>query len=232
MSPLGARTSNLGGPHVCQDRYVHEDWRSAEGEPWGYLRETAALALKAGPDRDTGLHRTGLEDYLRVIFPEISDWVHDRPCGFVGSTGKASRARPDYLSNELKLIVEFDGLQHYTTPDRIETDLKRTEFYRGAGFKVVRIPYFIQLTNAAVRKLFGVDVDQPLFDGRFASLGPKRTNSPAFLCPAGIRRMAREFVAFPEQYEVNLAALRAADQYDRTEWRLLAAEYNRLSPLA
>ena len=44
--------------------------------------------------------------------------------------------------------------------------------------------------------------------------------------------MAREFVAFPEQYEVNLAALRAADQYDRTEWRLLAAEYNRLSPLA
>ncbi|WP_447948834.1 DUF559 domain-containing protein [Microbacterium aurum] len=132
---------------------MHEDWRSAEGEPWGYLRETAALALKAGPDRDTGLHRTGLEDYLRVIFPEISDWVHDRPCGFVGSTGKASRARPDYLSNELKLIVEFDGLQHYTTPDRIETDLKRTEFYRGAGFKVVRIPYFIQLTNAAVRKL-------------------------------------------------------------------------------
>jgi hypothetical protein len=37
---------------------------------WGFLRETSELAKKAGKDKDTGLHRTGLEDYLKVIFPQ------------------------------------------------------------------------------------------------------------------------------------------------------------------
>lgn len=37
---------------------------------WGFLRETSELATKAGKDKDTGLHRTGLDDYLKVIFPD------------------------------------------------------------------------------------------------------------------------------------------------------------------
>jgi len=38
------------------------------GKNWGFLRETEAMAKKAGIDKDTGLHRTGLEVYLKVIF--------------------------------------------------------------------------------------------------------------------------------------------------------------------
>jgi hypothetical protein len=41
---------------------------------WGFLRETDALAKKAGIDKDTGLRRTGLDVYLKVIYPEIYDW--------------------------------------------------------------------------------------------------------------------------------------------------------------
>ena len=40
---------------------------------WGFLRETTALANKAGIDKATGLHRTGLEKYLKVIFPQTND---------------------------------------------------------------------------------------------------------------------------------------------------------------
>lgn len=36
------------------------------------------------------------------------------------------------------------------------------------------------------------------------SLGLKGKNSPAYLCYEGIKRMAKEFKQFPEQYEVNL----------------------------
>ena len=50
---------------------------------WGFLRETDALAKKAGIDKDTGLRRTGLEDYLKVIFPKIDDWIHDKALGMV-----------------------------------------------------------------------------------------------------------------------------------------------------
>lgn len=45
---------------------------------WGFLRETTEQAKKAGIDKDTGLHRTGLDEYLKAIFPDVSDWVHDK----------------------------------------------------------------------------------------------------------------------------------------------------------
>ena len=53
---------------------------------WGFLRETNIQAHKAGKDRDTGLHRTGLEDYLKVIFPDVVDWIHDKSLGIVNDT--------------------------------------------------------------------------------------------------------------------------------------------------
>ncbi len=60
---------------------------------WGFLRETRAMAEKAGIDKDTGLHRTGLEDYLKVIYPNVKDWIHDKTLGNIN--GVLYRSRPD-----------------------------------------------------------------------------------------------------------------------------------------
>ena len=125
---------------------------------WGFLRENGASARKAGTDPATGLHRTGLDEYLRIIFPETNDWIHDQPIGEIG--GKKRRIRPDYRSESLKLIVEFDGLQHYTNPVNILKDLNNTAIYEQGGYKVVRIPYFIQLTNEVVKSMFVVEVNK------------------------------------------------------------------------
>ena len=169
---------------------------------WGFLRETSELAKKAGIDKDTGLHRTGLDEYLKVIFPNIEDWIHDKTLGKINDI--TYKSRPDYRSETLKLIIEFDGLQHYTKPDIIEKDNRLTKVYEDLGYKVVRIPYFIQLSNNAVKKLFGIDVKEFLFDESIPSLGYKGQNTPAYLCPAGLVRMVKEFRNFPEQYKTNL----------------------------
>lgn len=176
---------------------------------WGFIRETTELAKKAGIDKDTGLIRTGLNEYLEVIFPEIHDWIHDKAFGEYN--GQKYRIRPDYRSDTLKMIVEFDGLPHYTNPDVIEKDINNKKIYESCGYKVVRIPYFIQLSNDAVKLLFGVTVAEPLFDESIPSLGIKGRNSPAYLCPAGIRKMAKDFLPFPRQYEVNVKALKNVD---------------------
>ena len=176
---------------------------------FGFLRESQEDALKAGVDEDTGLSRTGLEYYLQIIFPDVSDWVHDKPIG--GPNKELSRKRPDYRSETLKLIVEFDGLPHYQSPKQIREDQKRTALYVLAGYKVVRIPYFIQLTRKAVIKLFGVDVGRPLFPEGIPSLGIHTQATPAYLCIAGIERMAREFKGFPDQYTTNVRYLRNLD---------------------
>lgn len=171
-------------------------------EKWGFLRETTEAAIKAGIDRGTGLHRTGLNEYLKVIFPNVDDWVHDKALGLTVNN-KVCRKRPDYRSEKLKLIVEFDGIQHYTMPDRIKNDVLSTKFYESLGYKVVRIPYFIQLTNKAVKYFFNVDVKEPLFNENIHSMDKNDRNTPAFLCGAGVLRMIEEFKPHPEQYRVN-----------------------------
>ena len=171
-------------------------------EKWGFLRETTEAAIKAGIDRGTGVHRTGLNEYLKVIFPNVDDWVHDKALGLTVNN-KVCRKRPDYRSEKLKMIVEFDGIQHYTMPDRIKNDVLSTKFYERLGYKVVRIPYFIQLTNKAVKYFFNVDVKEPLFNENIHSMDKNDRNTPAFLCGAGVLRMIEEFKYHPEQYRVN-----------------------------
>ena len=193
---------------------------------WGYLRETSEKAIKAGKDADTGLHRTGLEEYLKAIFPTVRDWVHDKAIG-KSLDGKKLKCRPDYRSEKLMLIVEFDGVQHYTNPDKIRRDDRNTDAYRRLGYKVVRIPYFIQLTNSAIKKFFGVAVKEPMFDVRYASLGVSSRNSPAYLCHAGLERMAEVFAQFPDQYKVNMKALKKSTDDFMTGASLLEAAYKR-----
>jgi len=103
----------LGGlPTGQQDRKMNKIW--------GFLRETTELAKKAGIDKDTGLIRTGLDEYLKIIFPETKDWLHDKAFGEYN--GQKYKIRPDYRSESLKLIIEFDGLPHYKNPAVIEKD--------------------------------------------------------------------------------------------------------------
>lgn len=193
---------------------------------WGYLRETKEKAQKAGIDTETGLCRTGLEEYLKAVFPHVNDWISNKKV-----EGLKRNFRPDYRSEQLKLIIEFDGLPHYTNPLNIHLDEEKTKYYQDAGYKVVRIPFFIQLSNKVVKRLFGVDVAEPLFDENYASLGASGKNTPAFLCSAGIKRMAKEFYQLsPEQYDINIAALEKGEYY-LTEVNVLKKEYNALSQI-
>ncbi len=172
----------------------------------GFLRETHEKALKEGIDEQTKLHRTGLDKYLAVIFPDVHDWVHDKSIGIIND--KKYSYRPDYRSEKLKLIIEFDGTLHYRNPKNILTDAERTKLYHSAGYKVVRIPYFIQLTNEVVRIMFGIDIEEPLFDSTIPSMSIFWENTPAFMCSLGISRMAKELIRYPEQMMVNMNALK------------------------
>lgn len=196
---------------------------------WGFLRETCIDAEKAGIDKDTGLHRTGLEDYLAVIFPDVHDWIHDKTVDTLPKDLKC-RKRPDYRSECLKLIVEFDGTPHYDDPAKIIDDYRTKHLYESYGYKAVRIPFFIQLTNDVVKQLFDVDVAEPLFDGNIPSLGIRGV-SPAGITVAGLYRMAYEFHSFPEQYLVNVSYLKSLGDDWLTGVSLLEKVYQGDNPL-
>lgn len=189
---------------------------------WGFLREHSSMA--EGVDPETGLCRTGFDEYLKVIFPDVDDWIHDKTISSLPA-GVKLRTRPDYRSEKLKMIVEFDGLQHYSNPNKIEIDKKNTENYINLGYKVVRIPYFIQLTNNVVEQLFDKKINSNLFSESIPSMGLSLGNTPAFLCIAGIVRMAIEFQNFPEQYDTNMRRLEEINDETKTAANLLSQVY-------
>lgn len=172
---------------------------------WGYIRETAKGVEKEQTESAVGY--TSLYEYLKVIFPDVGDWIHNKT--IKDDNGKSlTRCIPDYHSPSLKLVVEFDGVLHYQKPDNIIKDIENTQVYESLGYKVVRIPYFIQLSNTAIGELFGVEIRDQMFDEQNPSFGVKWKNTPAYMCYAGLRRMAIEFHRFPKQYQVNLEALK------------------------
>lgn len=205
--------------------YIADSSVNKSNSEWGFLREHSDNA--SGKDPLTGLHRTGLDKYLEVIFPNTTDWIHNKAFGLHNNV--SYKIRPDYRSDSLKLIVEFDGLPHYTDPAVISKDDKNTNIYKQNGYRVVRIPYFIQLTNEAVEILFGIEVKEPLFNVFYPSLGGvEMKHNPSCLCPEGLKRMAREFKKFPKQYEINLQSLKAMNDDMLSGVNYLIEEYNKI----
>ena len=105
-------------------------------EKWGFLRESINSKSINKLDEATFLHRNGLDEYLKVIFPNKT-FIHDSLIPGV------TKYRSDYRCEELKLIVEFDGLQNYTRPVSILSDEEHSKFYKEKGYKIARIHYFI-----------------------------------------------------------------------------------------
>ncbi len=189
---------------------------------WGYIRETQAMTLEAKKHNPSEEY-TAFDDYLEVLYPG-KEWIHDKPFG--KRDGKTYRIRPDFLCEELKLIIEFDGLQHYTNPKNIRTDRENQQTYESFGYRVIRIPYFIQLTQSVVKEMFGIDIPFSLFDPTLPSMSVRWKNTPAYCCPAGITRMAQDFRRYPQQYEVNLRQLTADDDEELSGVNILKAAMN------
>jgi hypothetical protein len=75
--------------------------------------------------------------------------------------------------------------------------------------------------------MFGIEVEEFLFNESIPSLGYKGQNTPAYLCPAGLVRMVQEFQNFPEQYKTNLEFLKKQNESFKTGIEFLEKEYNR-----
>lgn len=84
--------------------------------------------------------------------------------------------RPDFRNDELKLIYEFDGYLHYSSPKTILSDYKKYKIYKEMRYLVIRFPYFIQLPISNYPHGF---ID-------------KNVMLPAYFCELGIERFKDE----------------------------------------
>ncbi len=62
---------------------------------------------------------------------------------------------PDILVKNKKIIFEYDGPTHYTTNETIIKDYDKDYLFREKGYKIIRIPFFIEFNEKIIKKYFG-----------------------------------------------------------------------------
>lgn len=117
------------------------------------------------------------------------NWIHDK---IVPNSGINNR--PDFRSDNLKLIVEFDGFQHYTQSSYIIKDEIKDSTYSKMGYTIVRIPYFVQLESRTISYLFGFNYEyKQTYPHGFID---KNAILPADFCELGIERFIKDLQRF------------------------------------
>jgi len=88
--------------------------------------------------------------YLKEIYP-FCDFENNRAV-----PNSEIKLRPDFRCDKLNLIVEFDGYNHYSASKVILSDQKKEFVYGRMGYKVIRIPYFVQISEEVINRLFNI----------------------------------------------------------------------------
>lgn len=135
--------------------------------------------------------------------------------------GVGRRFQPDFRSERHRLIVEFDGDDHYRSARRIVGDIERDAVFTDCGYQVVRVPYFVQLTRMVIGRLFGTlvrdSVDFLNFPHGFIA---ETVVMPADFCELGIARFEADLERFDYIRDDILKSLRHAAAA-RGDWRLV-----------
>ena len=120
---------------------------------WGFLAPTRKEAEEM-EKKYKGYHFTPLIDYMKVIFPDIDDWKEEKEieCGIVATLFSAQHRKVVLVAEDCSVVKNF---QIQLLEDKYDCYLVRLE---------------VQLTNATVKYIFGVDVSEPLFDENIPTL--------------------------------------------------------------
>lgn len=107
------------------------------------------------------------------------------------------RFKPDFRIEEKKLIIEFDGYGHYTSPENILRDIEKDEILLQNKYEIIRIPYFIQLDEKVIKHLFGNYItNKHSFNDYPHGFIDKKVICPASFCELGINKFLKDLDDF------------------------------------
>ena len=151
--------------------------------------------------REFSNENNGLNKCLEKLFPN-NIFIHDK---YLKIDNKYitnvcnQKIRPDYICHELKLVVEYDGFQHYTDPLVIIKDKYNIEILKSLGYTVIRIPYYIQLDKYTIKHYFDLDYNNILYEtyNDHGFIHPLAT-LPSYFCEHGINKFKYDLKTLPK----------------------------------
>ena len=154
-----------------------------------------------------GLREGDLEYILKILYPN-NTFVHNKflkyPDGTYVTDFWYRKIKPDYVCEELKIIVEFDGESnqrkgHYSDAITCLKDENHTEIFEALGYKVIRIPFYIQLDRCTISYYFNIDYDGEPLHKMYFDHGFLHSNIcfPSNFCQLGMERFVKELKSLP-----------------------------------
>ena len=161
---------------------------------WGFLAPTREKAKEM--EAKYGVHFTPLIDYMKVIFPDIDDWEEND----IIEDGIYLGGRIFSYKSKKTVIVCMDAYHDivFTPKDK--------------DWCVYYIKYAVQLTNATVKQIFGVEVKKTLFDENTPTITQPWINRPERIFTNAKEVLKGKYIGDEKQYQVNFDAYRA--KYD------------------
>lgn len=165
--------------------------------------------LRQGPAnaKNQQLKANDMASVLMRLFPgytlpETQSYLRDNRGLFV-RTKSGHKIQPDFVLEKQKIIVEIDGLSngicHYSRTKTCIDDLEKDETYKELGWKVVRIPAYIQLDKEMINFLFGVDYNEDLYPAcHLHGFLHEQISLPADFCNLGLARFYKEMDSWPK----------------------------------
>ncbi|WNK19590.1 hypothetical protein P1P91_12200 [Halomonas piscis] len=129
-----------------------------------------------------------------------------------------SRRRWDmaYQIGDQTTVVEFDGDAHYWNSLKIKVDKEKDGVASKLGYRVVRVPYWVQLTTETLAYYFGLkaEIEQDFPHGFIAT-----KIFPASFSELGVGRFQRELSSLPSNVnEAVIASLKDRAQEHGDEY--------------
>jgi very-short-patch-repair endonuclease len=126
----------------------------------------------------------------------------------------------DYCSETYKLIVEHDGPDHYKADAKVILDRERQRLLTEAGYRVIRVPYFVQMVEPVIGILFG---------GRIENRNPFKEwpqgfnvtkNLPAYYSEMGVELFLEDLKRFAPIRDEIISSLQTRAE-KAGDWRLV-----------
>ena len=103
-----------------------------------------------------------------------------------------------------EIAVEFDGDQHYRDTLVMKLDLEKEDLADESGIEVVRIPYWVQLTDETAKHYFGDLFDDIHIEQDYPHGFIKSKIFPASYCALGVERFMAELHDLPYDIFVEI----------------------------
>lgn len=112
-----------------------------------------------------------------------------------------SRRRWDFLIFN-KIIVEFDGDQHFWNSNIIRSDIEKDECAYSMNRTTIRIPYFVQLTTETLNYYFGITNTKIIQNFPHGFI--KTKIYPASFSELGMNKFKNIFINLPSFVQQNI----------------------------